>query len=189
MNKNIDVFEQILRIYEERGNERYMIEEPITQIQHAIQTALQIKVMGGSPELQVAGLLHDIGHLVQNHDPLNPSDGKDDEHERIGANWLAMKGFKASVYEPIRWHVDAKRYLCAVKPEYMNELTPASQLSLKLQGGPMDKDEQKVFENRQSYREAVMLRSADDRGKAIDVADLPEFSSFRALVLSALKSK
>jgi predicted HD phosphohydrolase len=184
-----NVFDKISKIYEERGGERYMIEEPITQTQHAIQTALQVELMGGSKELQVAALLHDIGHLVQYDAPLNPSDGKDDKHEVAGAGWLSVNGFGPDVYEPVRWHVAAKRYLCAMKPEYKDDLTPASLKSLELQGGPMSAGDCVKFQNRRNFKEAVMLRSADDRGKSIDVASLPEFSSFRALVLSVIKSK
>ena len=182
-----NVFDKISKIYEERGCTRYMIEEPITQTHHAIQTALQVKLMGGSKELQVAALLHDIGHLVQYHDPLNPSDGKDDKHEVVGAGWLSMHGFGPDVYEPVRWHVDAKRYLCGMKPEYKNTLTPESLTSLELQGGHMSVGECAKFRIRRNFKESIMLCSADDRGKSIGLDGLPDFSSFRDLVLSVVK--
>jgi predicted HD phosphohydrolase len=184
----MNVFDKIEKIYNRWGDSRYMIEEPITQIQHAIQTCLQVKKMGGSNELQVAALLHDIGHLVGSNDPLNPSEGKDDKHEAVGASWLAINGFGPNVYEPVRWHVDAKRYLCTIKPKYVDTLSLASKMSLDLQGGVMSFGERIEFEKRRNYKEAVILRSADDRGKDIDLTTLPEFSSFRDLVLSVVCS-
>ena len=75
---------------------------------------------------------------------------------------LARRHFGPEVTEPIRLHVAAKRYLCAVDPAYLAGLSPSSRLSLSLQGGPMDAEERANFESNPFYRDAVRLRHWDD---------------------------
>ena len=53
----------------------------------------------------------------------------DARHEQAGADWLA-RHFVPGVVEPVRLHVEAKRYLCA-DPDYLAALSPASALSLR----------------------------------------------------------
>lgn len=171
---------EIASIYRARGGNRYMIEEPITQIQHGIQTALQIKQLGGNESLQVAGLLHDIGHLVQVN--INPSDNIDDMHENIGAEWLKVRGFGPNVCEPARLHVKAKKYMCLRDEEYMEKLTPASKHTLTLQGGIMTQKEADEFEQEPYFNDAILVRKSDDLGKNINLENLPDFSSFKPLV-------
>ena len=45
--------------------------------------------------------------------------------------------FRPRFTEPVRLHVAAKRYLCAVESEYLDLLSQPSLVSLRLQGGPM----------------------------------------------------
>ncbi len=87
---------QIKHLYKLRGGNKYMIDEPITQISHAIQTSLAIKEMGGDREMQTAGLLHDIGHLLSI--PVEPDSGTDDKHEFLGGIWLKRNNFPERVY-------------------------------------------------------------------------------------------
>ena len=47
--------------------------------------------------------------------------GVDDHHEGLGARWLAGR-FVADVVEPVRLHVEAKRYRCAVDADYQAQL-------------------------------------------------------------------
>ena len=75
-----------------------------------------------------------------------PTRGLDGRHEEAGCAWLA-RHFSPSVTEPIRLHVAAKRYLCAVKSGYLAGLSPASRLSLAVQGGPMTAEEVADFES------------------------------------------
>lgn len=49
---------------------------------------------------------------------------------------LLRLAFGGAALEPIRLHVDAKRYLCGVDADYHDTLTAASRASLALQGGP-----------------------------------------------------
>ena len=83
----------------------------------------------------MAALLHDVGHLLHDLPDDAPDDGIDDVHEQLGDHWL-KKFFVPAVCDPVRLHVDAKRYLCAVEPDYLATLSPPSLHSLRLQGGP-----------------------------------------------------
>jgi predicted HD phosphohydrolase len=109
----------------------------------------------------VAALVHDIGHLLQNLPEDIADRGSDAHHEDVGHAWLA-RHFGPEVTEPVRLHVEAKRYLCRVDPGYLKRLSPASVQSLALQGGPFDDAEVREFENRPHYRDAVRLRTWDD---------------------------
>ena len=100
----------------------------------------------------------------------------DDLHEKLAGRWLA-RWFGADVVDPVRMHVDAKRYLCAVEPDYQEQLSPPSQLSLALQGGPMTDDEVEAFRESPHAAAAVSLRRWDDAAKdpTLAVAGLEEY--------------
>jgi phosphonate degradation associated HDIG domain protein len=152
--------------------------EPVTQLEHALQTAALAEREGASDHLVVAALLHDIGHLLHEFDENIAADGVDAKHERVAGEWLAAH-FDAGVTGPARLHVDAKRYLCAVDPAYVEGLSDASRDSLALQGGPMDEHEQREFEANPWWRDAVTLRRWDDAAKVpgLAVPDLPHYRS------------
>lgn len=178
------IFRKISQLYTRHGNGKYMIGEAITQKQHAIQTAIKIKELGGCVPLQVAGLLHDIGHLPQMK-IAHPKFKINDYHEKVGTNMLISWRFPSSVWRPVSMHVDAKRYL-AIHPGYRSKLSEASMNSLILQGGPMTLMEQKEFRKKERSAQALLLRIADDKGKEIDLKKLPEFDEFEEMVISVL---
>jgi predicted HD phosphohydrolase len=67
-----------------------------------------------------------IGHLlVGEHDDQDDFLDRDLHHEDVGARFLS-NWFSPAVTEPIRLHVTAKRYLCAIDPEYHDGLSDAS---------------------------------------------------------------
>ena len=74
-------------------------------------------------------------------------------------------------------HVRAKRYRCAVEPDYHAGLSAGSTLSLQRQGGPLTADEVAAFEQNPGHEAAVLLRGWDDAGKVEDlhVAALDEY--------------
>jgi predicted HD phosphohydrolase len=74
------------------------------------------------------------------------------------------------VAEPVRLHVRAKRYLCTTDPTYFSQLSPASVLTLKLQGGLMSADEVASFESEPGCGDALIVRRCDDRGKIAGLA-------------------
>jgi putative nucleotidyltransferase with HDIG domain len=181
------LWNEIKTIYNAMGGGKYMIEEPITQVQHAIQTSLQVKRLGGDEMLQIAGLLHDIGHLIQ--PVINPTDNVDDSHEIVGTEWLKSRGVDKCITEPIRLHVDAKRYLCNITENYISKLSPASRHTLTLQNGIMSDTEATDFESNPYFKAALILRRADDLGKDISLDSLPSFDSFEKLVNLAIKNE
>lgn len=158
-----DVAEQIIALFRRRGDDLYGGEQ-VSQTEHAVQCAMAADQAGAPDPLVVATLLHDVGHLLQSVGEDAAERGIDAVHEQLGAEWLAM-WFGPEVTEPIRLHVPAKRYLCAVEPAYLAGLSQASLTSLRVQGGPMSVKEQAAFKGVPFCAEAVMLRRFDDVGK------------------------
>jgi gamma-butyrobetaine dioxygenase len=157
--------------------------EPVTQAVHMLQTAALAERAGAPAALVAAALLHDVGHFtgaVTGHDLMA---GQDNRHSEQGAAWLAQ-WFGPEVTEPVRLHVDAKRYLCAVEPGYLAKLSPASVYTLGVQGGPMAAAEIAAFESQPHAREACQVRRWDDEAKDPD-APAPPFAHY-ADVLTAL---
>ncbi|MCH9654015.1 MAG: HD domain-containing protein [Planctomycetes bacterium] len=180
------IVEEIRHLFTEKGNEMYA-GEPVTQTEHALQAAYSAEQAGGSPDLIVAALLHDIGHLLHKHDENCATQGIDDLHETIGAQWL-VRYFPPEVTEPIRLHVAAKRYRCAIDQQYHSQLSPASVLSLQLQGGPFDQRELDSFENNRWSESALRLRSWDEAAKIPD-CQTPELEYFLTYVLGVLEQQ
>lgn len=159
----MNVMEEILAIFQQRGSGAYF-GESVSMTEHALQAAHFAQAAAAPRALVVAALLHDIGHLVQNV-PSDIADWTVDEHhELVGSAWLA-KRFRPEVSEPVRLHVPAKRYLLATDAAYFSKLSPASVITLKLQGGAMAKHEVVQFETERYYKEAVRVRQWDDQGK------------------------
>jgi phosphonate degradation associated HDIG domain protein len=176
------VVDQIFDLFERLGSQRYG--EDATQLQHALQTAELARSNGCADALVAAALLHDVGQLMGGAGDAAEKLGLDARHEIGGARFL-RKHFPAAVCEPIRLHVAAKRYLCAVDPAYAEGLSRASLLSLKLQGGPMSPEEIAAFEAEPFHDDAVTLRRFDDAGKQPDWVT-PDLASHRPLLESLL---
>ena len=87
----------------------------------------------------------------------------DGKHEKIGFE-LLKNYFKPEVTEPIKLHVQAKRYL-SKKKSYYDLLSNPSKISLKLQGGIMNDEESQKFTSLKFCIDALMLRKYDDEGK------------------------
>jgi len=87
--------------------------------------------------------------------------------------------FPDAVLEPIRLHVDAKRYLCLIDSGYWADLSPASQHSLELQGGIFDAAQAEAFMQQPFASEAVRLRRYDDLAK-IPLTVTPPLSHFES---------
>ena len=157
------IVDDIMELFARRGAVAYH-GEAVSQTEHALQAA-ELATHEGAPEyLVVAALLHDIGHLLDGQDEDLADPRLDGHHEEAGSSWLVTH-FEPQVTEPIRLHVAAKRYLCAVDPGYHASLSPSSRLSLSLQGGPMGVNERTYFESNPFCQEAVRLRRWDDTAK------------------------
>jgi phosphonate degradation associated HDIG domain protein len=165
------IITKLLALFEEKGGSLYG-GEAVTQLQHALQGATFARENGASPALVTAALLHDVGHLLHALPNDAPDQGIDDVHEDLAARFLE-KYFVAGVVEPVRLHVAAKRYLCAVQPGYFEQLSPPSVQSLALQGGPMSAEEIVEFETSPFYQDAVTLRIWDDLAKDPEMGTPP----------------
>jgi phosphonate degradation associated HDIG domain protein len=160
--------EDILGLFARSGNSQYG-GEAVSQLEHALQSAMLAEQGQATPELITAALLHDIGHLLHDLPDDAPDNGIDDHHEKSGYHYLRQR-FGSAVSEPVRLHVDAKRYLCTVDQEYISRLSEPSLISFRLQGGMMSTAEVEAFRQHPHWEAAVQLRRWDDLAK---IADLP----------------
>ena len=158
--------QSIASLFENHGT-AYYGGEAISQTAHALQCAQLAEQAGDPAPLIIAALLHDIGHLM-----LAESLTADMRHQETGADALGSL-FGADVTEPVRLHVAAKRYLCAVDPAYFDTLSPVSVHSLSLQGGPYDADQAADFASQPHADAAVRLRRYDDLAKVVDLQTPP----------------
>lgn len=160
----MDTIEELLDIVAEKGSGWYG-QERVTQSAHALQCAQLAEQEGSAPGLIAACLLHDLGHLLAKERPARGEVRQiDDRHEHIAAGYLARL-FGPEVTEPVRLHVDAKRWLCGTDPSYFNTLSPASVRSLELQGGPFSAPDAAAFHRQPFAPEAINLRRWDDLAK------------------------
>ncbi|MBW0967470.1 HD domain-containing protein [Pseudomonas aeruginosa] len=156
--------------------------EAVSQAEHALQCATLAERAGCSDSLVVAALLHDIGHLYE--DPAQ-IDEEDLRHEEFGAR-LLRELFPESVWQPVRLHVSAKRFLCAVDPSYHASLSPASRHSLVLQGGPFDERAAAAYIKAPYAQDGLTLRRLDDLAKD-PAMRIPELTHFFPLLERLLR--
>jgi phosphonate degradation associated HDIG domain protein len=164
-------FPEIEQLFGNRGGERYS-GEPVTQLEHALQCALLAQEDGADDELVTAALLHDLGHLLHDLGATPTLQGVDDIHQYRALPFLRGL-FGDAVILPIKLHVDAKRYLCAVRPGYFAALSDDSKRSLGLQGGIFNEGQAEAFIGQRGAPEAVRLRTWDDQAKAAGLATPP----------------
>jgi phosphonate degradation associated HDIG domain protein len=181
-----DVIDEIFAAFRARGEVAYL-GEPVSLSEHMLQTALAAENDGADPVLVASALLHDYGHLVHDLREDAADHGIDTVHEEAGAAWLE-RHFVPRVTEPLRLHVLAKRYLCAVEPEYRAALSPASEHSLELQGGPCSAGEVADFEFGPFADEAIRLRRWDDVAKLAGLAT-PPLEHYRPALEAGLRPR
>ncbi len=179
------VVSEIIKLWRERGGSNYG-HEPVTQLEHALQTAAFALCENASHELVAAALLHDVGHLLHDLHDDAPDEGIDDRHEILGQRWLE-RHFGPAVTEPVRLHVAAKRFLCATDSSYESQLSEPSRVSLRLQGGVMSAGEVAEFNALPFARDAVRLRRWDDEAKMVGMTT-PGLEDFRPHLEAALKA-
>lgn len=170
--------DQIFQLLQSRGGGRYGL-SAVTQKEHALQAANIAAQRGLGDALVIAALFHDVGHLLVGDDVDLAQQGIDDLHEQTSANALESI-FGKDVAEPVRLHVAAKRYLCAVNPAYHDKLSEDSRRSLSLQGGPMTPTEVAAFDNLEHRAAALALRMIDDEAKVAGLKT-PSLDSYRPL--------
>lgn len=155
--------DSLMDVYREKGALAYL-GEGVSQLQHAWQCGQLARQAGASEALQLASWLHDAGHLLTDLEGTPTLHGIDDRHETLGASVLNNL-FGEAVAEPVRLHVQAKRYLVATQPGYRDKLSIDSVRSLALQGGAMGDSEAKAFAALPYAHDAQRLRVWDDQAK------------------------
>lgn len=160
---------------------------PVTQAAHMLQAAALAEAAGAAPELVAAALLHDVGHFTGAISGGELMNGRDNRHSDAGADRLAQ-WFGPEVTEPVRLHVAAKRYLCAVEPGYLGSLSGASVYTLRVQGGPMGRAETAGFEASLWCTAALRLRRWDDAAKD-PAARVPAFGYYQPLLRQLVRQR
>ena len=179
MSKHI--VDKIINNFQSKKN--FYIGEKVTISDHMIQTAMLAEKNRSSKSLICACLLHDYGlFLIEDPDllVLKSWDGK---HEDVGFDFL-KDYFKPEVSEPIKLHVQAKRYLCR-NNSYYELLSDPSKISLELQGGIMNDGETQKFILSTFYKDAITLRKYDDEGKIPNIK-MKKIYDYRNLIASQL---
>ena len=129
--------------------------EGFTELDHGLQCAFELsRSRPGDLELQIAGLVHDIGHQF----------GDDENHGRLGAEQVRpVLGDR--VAELVQAHITAKRYLLSTDPSYLSALSTVSTATYHLQGGALSRAEIILFRGSVQFASALELRHADDAAK------------------------
>lgn len=179
-----DPVQIIADLFASEGAQDYL-GEPVTQASHMLQAAALARAARAPAPLVAAALLHDVGHFTSAICGGDLMRGTDNRHSAVGADWLAQ-WFGQEVTEPVRLHVAAKRYLCAVEPGYLAALSSASLYTLGVQGGPMNVDERAEFEAHPQACSALRLRRWDDAAKDPAAAP-PAFGYYRSLLRRLLR--
>jgi gamma-butyrobetaine dioxygenase len=174
-----DPIDAIAELFSSAGAQDYLGEQ-VTVAVHLLQTGALAQRAGAAEPLVAAALLHDVGHLIGPVSGRALMAGTDNHHGDSGADWLG-RWFPPAVTEPVRLHVAAKRYLCAVEPGYFDRLSDASRYTLGLQGGTMSAAEVTEFIAHPYARDALAVRRWDEAAKDPD-AQVPGFERYRALL-------
>lgn len=182
-----EIAEEIIHLLLSNGGSEY-IGEPVSKLEHMVQSAEIAAEKGLGEDLILAALLHDIGHICVPTTELNNMGGLGlQDHELLGATFLQSRGFSDQVIQSVALHVPAKRYLCYKYPEYFSLLSDASLKTLALQGGPMAEWEAEVFEQNPYLQDIIAIRRIDEEAK-IPNKPLPEnFEMYKQMMIRHLQ--
>jgi len=174
----------ICQLLEAKGHHQLPLAS-VTVLQHALQTAWLAERGGASSALVSACLLHDLGHLLDDAPPR-----QSEQHVSHGPRAAARLAelFGAPVTDPIRLHVDAKRYLCYAHPGYVHNLSPYAARSLERQGGAFTPDAARAFMRESHAVDAVNLRLWDDQAQS-STLDTPSLAHFAATLRTCVLPK
>jgi predicted HD phosphohydrolase len=177
----------ILGLYSRLGTALFF-GAPVSQTEHALQTAWLAEQAGAAGSLIAAALVHDIGRLLMDHaaDSPDATASADPGHAETGALWLSAL-FPESVAGPVRLHVAAKRFLCTTEPDYQSLFGSGRRRSLGRQGGLMTPAEAAAFKDLPFAREATALRRWDDTARVAGLPT-PSLAHFRPHLESLAKN-
>ena len=160
------------------------IGEKVTMSEHMIQTAMLAEKAKCNDDLICSCLLHDYGHFILENPDQLVKENLDGKHEDVGYEYL-KNIFKKEIIEPIKYHVQAKRYL-ARNEKYFELLSEASKISLKLQGGVLNDNESVKFEAQDYFKSTILLRKFDEAAKKTDIK-MKSIHDYKKLLTSKLK--
>ena len=166
------------------NNKSLYIGEKVTMSEHMIQTAMLAEKAKCNDDLICSCLLHDYGHFILENPDQLVKENLDGKHEDIGYEYL-KNIFKKEIIEPIKYHVQAKRYL-ARDEKYFELLSEASKISLKLQGGVLNDEESIIFEVQDYFKSTILLRKFDEAAKKTDIK-MKSIHDYKKLLTSKLK--
>jgi len=166
------------------NNKSLYIGEKVTMSEHMIQTAMLAEKAKCNDDLICSCLLHDYGHFILENPDQLVKENLDGKHEDIGYEYL-KNIFKKEIIEPIKYHVQAKRYL-ARDEKYFELLSEASKISLKLQGGVLNNNEFPKFEAQDYFKSTILLRKFDEAAKKTDIK-MKSIHDYKKLLTSKLK--
>ncbi len=176
----------IISLLLSRGGSEY-IGEPVTKLEHMVQSAMIAEEKNLSEEMIIAALLHDIGHICTEMTDENDMDGFGlADHEKTGAEYLRNNGFSERIVQCVANHVPAKRYLCYRFTEYYDALSEASKNTLRFQGGPMSIGEAIVFEAHPFFEDIIALRRIDEMAKIENMVLPGSLDRYRDLITAHL---
>ena len=165
------------------NNKSLYIGEKVTMSEHMIQTAMLAEKAKCNDDLICSCLLHDYGHFILENPDQLVKENLDGKHEDIGYEYL-KNIFKKEIIEPIKYHVQAKRYL-ARDEKYFELLSEASKISLKLQGGVLNDNESVKFEAQDYFKSTILLRKFDEAAKKTDIK-MKSIHDYKKLLTSKL---
>jgi phosphonate degradation associated HDIG domain protein len=189
MTNDIDkAVDQLFEMIANSGEADY-IGENITQLEHMCQAAEYAEQQGNDKEVILGALFHDIGHFCGEYDEEHDMDGYGHiAHDKVGADYLRDLGFSEKVARLVETHVEAKRYLCATRPEYHAKLSPASAKTLEFQGGPMSASEVAAFEADPYFKDILKVRAWDELAK-VENRPLPDLDHFKNMAKQHLEEQ
>ncbi len=177
---------EIIDLLLSKGGSEY-IGEPLTKLEHMVQSAILAEDQQLGDEMIIAALLHDIGHICVDTSAENDMDGFGViDHEEAGADYLYDRGFSEKIIEVVSNHVPAKRYLCYKYPDYNDALSIASKKTLEFQGGPMTADEALAFEELTYFKEIIALRRIDEMAKLENMPLPKNLDKYKKLIIEHL---
>jgi predicted HD phosphohydrolase len=155
-------------------------EEDVDLLAHALQCGQLLRDLAPDDvELQVSGLVHDVGTALVPDAP--------DRHARIGADAVRTL-LGARVARLVAGHAEAKRYLVAVDASYRAALSPRSVVTLAAQGGPLDPRAAEAFSRGRDAEALVSLRRADDAAK-VPGAAVAGLDTWRPLLAALISER
>lgn len=182
------IVEEIFSLYDKYGGEEYAGEQ-VSQLEHMCQSAQLAEESEYDTEVILAAFLHDIGHICVSSFGSNGMDGYGTmNHEKVGGTFLKARGFSERLIRLVQGHVDAKRYLTWKYPDYYEQLSEASKITLGYQGGKMSSGEAEQFEKDLLFPLMIEMRRIDEAAKELN-KPLPHLEKYKLMMKEYLQSQ